>query len=436
MTAYDTPRFAVPDQHLIPVDPYPGQLVETPPSRMFIIKLSLKKYAEKMGPDAVMFDASQGDGGASLPGVAPEILDRANEMLKANGTGYDFPYGTDAYRKAIAEQYWQLDPALGWGPKNVLATVGGRDGLVKAYAAMIALGHGRVGDAIMTSRVPWISYTWGPYGVGANVLLAPGDETSAWQYTEDSIVAAVDFCQNQGGRRIAGLIITSPDNPTGRTLPMERQIALGKCALEAGVGYVLYDWMYHYITETGPSSANDLLRAFDPDERRRIMILDGVTKSMGGSNIRSAHLLAGDEVIRFISSHASHSVVPHYHGLAVTMAAVEMGYRTAAANIIEPTNESRRMVRRFLTEHGYHFILGDGGYYAFVNIGRWMDAASLPDSFALIEYLAADYGIAVVPGGAFSDEGDRWIRFSYALPPHITQGALERFHAGLSALEK
>lgn len=94
------------------------------------------------------------------------------------------------------------------------------------------------------------------------------------------------------------------------------------------------------------------------------------------------------------------------------------------------------MVRRFLTEHGYHFILGDGGYYAFVNIGRWMDAASLPDSFALIEYLAADYGIAVVPGGAFSDEGDRWIRFSYALPPHITQGALERFHAGLSALER
>ncbi|MEW6577943.1 MAG: hypothetical protein AB1435_01990 [Chloroflexota bacterium] len=43
-------------------------------------------------------------------------------------------------------------------------------------------------------------------------------------------------------------------------------------------------------------------------------------------------------------------------------------------------------------------------------------------------------GVAVVPGAAFSDEGDGWIRFSYALPPEITQGAVGRFHAGLSAL--
>ncbi len=64
------------------------------------------------------------------------------------------------------------------------------------------------------------------------------------------------------------------------------------------------------------------------------------------------------------------------------------------------------MVRRFLTDHGYHFILGDGGYYAFVNVGQWMDAANMTDSFALIEHLAAEYGIAVVPGVAFSDEGE------------------------------
>ena len=124
MTAFDTPRFVVPDQNLIPVDPYLTSLYEIPPSRMFIIKLSLKKYREKYGAEAVTYDASQGDGGASLPGVAPEILDRAHEKLKAHGTGYDFPYGTDEFRKAVIEQYWQLDPALGWGPQNVVVTVG------------------------------------------------------------------------------------------------------------------------------------------------------------------------------------------------------------------------------------------------------------------------------------------------------------------------
>jgi aspartate/methionine/tyrosine aminotransferase len=434
MVAYDTPRFVVPDENLIPVDPYPGHLYDIPPSRMFVIKLSLKKYRDRLGADAVTFDASQGDGGASLPGVAPEILDRAHAISKAHGTGYDFPYGADVFRRAVIEQYWQLDPALGWGPPNVLAAVGGRDALIKAYTAMIGLGTRRIGDVIVTSRVPWVSYNWGPYGIGANVLLAPGDEASAWQYSEDAIRAAVDFCQHSGGRRVAGLIITSPDNPTGHTLSMERQIALGQCALEAGVSYVIYDWMYHYVTKGEPASANRLLSAFSPAQREQIMIMDGITKSMGASNVRHAHLLAGKKVIDFISSRASHSVLPSFHGQAVAMAAFEVGFRQAADNIITPTNQSRAIVRRFLADNGYHFILGDGGYYAFVNVGRWMDAANMPDSFTLIEYLAAEHGIAVVPGVVFSDEGNRWIRFSYALPPQVTEGALQRFHAGLAAL--
>ena len=57
MTAFDTPRFVVPDQNLIPVDPYLTSLYEIPPSRMFIIKLSLKKYREKYGAEAVTYDA-------------------------------------------------------------------------------------------------------------------------------------------------------------------------------------------------------------------------------------------------------------------------------------------------------------------------------------------------------------------------------------------
>jgi len=215
------PAFVTPESNLVPVDAYPSSMHAIPPSRMFLIKLSLQKYHDKMGAGATIFDASQGDGGASLPGVPVDLLDRAHEMVRARGTGYDFPYGCNEFRAAVAEQYWQLDPALGWGPANVVATVGGRDALEKAYTAMIALGTGRIGDAVLVSRVPWISYNWGPYAVGANVLLAPGDEASAWQYTEDGIAEEVAFCQRNGGRQIAGIVITSPDNPTGHTLALE-----------------------------------------------------------------------------------------------------------------------------------------------------------------------------------------------------------------------
>lgn len=316
----------------------------------------------------------------------------------------------------------------------MIATVGGRDALLKAYEAMLHLGTRRIGDVVLVTRVPWISYSWGPYALGGNVLLAPGDESAAWQITEDAIRTSVEFCAEMGGRRVAGVVITSPDNPTGNTLPIERQIALGKCALESGVPFVFYDWIYHHITEGQPMDVNVLLRAFTPEERERIMVMDGITKSLGASNVRSAHLLAGKQVTTFINSRASHGVIPTYHSQAVAMAAYEQGFRKAAAAVIAPTNASRAIVRRFVKENGYRTIIGTGGYYAFIYVGDTIKAAGLADSFALGEYLGAEHGIAVVPGAAFSDEGDGWIRFSYALPPHVTEGALVRFHAGMQAL--
>jgi aspartate/methionine/tyrosine aminotransferase len=101
---------------------------------------------------------------------------------------------------------------------------------VKTYQAMLALGHGREGDLIVVSRVPWISYNWGPYGIGANVLWAPGYPEEGWAYSEEALQCCVDFAA-QTGRKIAGLVITCPDNPTGLTISPERQAALAKVAL-------------------------------------------------------------------------------------------------------------------------------------------------------------------------------------------------------------
>ncbi|MGB9669200.1 MAG: hypothetical protein ACPL0B_02330, partial [Anaerolineales bacterium] len=201
----DQPVFAVPEQYLIPVSDYLKNMMTIPPSRMFLINKSLKVYQEKY-PDSPIYDASQGDGGASLPGVLPEILEQAASMQIEHGTAYDMPYGTDAYRRSVIEDYWHLDSSLGITPANVIGTAGGRDALVKAYQAMLSLGYGREGDVIIVSRVPWISYNWGPYGIGANVLYAPGKAEEGWAYTEESISECVRFADKHQ-RKIAGLII-------------------------------------------------------------------------------------------------------------------------------------------------------------------------------------------------------------------------------------
>lgn len=424
------PRFAVQDKYLIPVCDYPANQTEIPPSRMFIIKKGLDAYLAKAGKDAETYDASQGDGGASLDGVPAEILMKAAELHVKQGTGYDQPYGYDGFRNSVANTYWKINPATGWGPANVVAGIGGRDILLKAYDAMIYKGTGRVGDVLLSSAVPWISYNWGPYAMGLNVLQAPGDENDGWAYTEEGLTEAVKFATKHG-RRIAGMLITSPDNPTGRSQPLESQIALAHKAIELGVEFVLFDWIYHWITEEQPYDINQVLESFSAEDRNKLMFLDGLTKSLGGSNVRSAHLIASPEVCKFVVSRASHGVFPNFYSQAVAVVAYEMGFEKAAASTIEPTNASRKILRQQLTEKGYRHIMGQG-YYAFIDVSEWCNEQM--SSIELGEILARDYGIAIVPGGFFSEAGRNWVRFSYALPPQRTEAAFNRLHEALNSI--
>ena len=201
------------------------------------------------------------------------------------------------------------------------------------------------------------------------------------------------------------------------------------------MAFVLFDWMYHYVTDESPMDLNSFLKYFTSEERKRIMFLDGITKSLGGSNIRNCHLIADEAVIKFITARASHGVIPSFFSLAVAMAAYEMGFAEAAKTISEPTNASRIVLQRLLAESGLQHIIGKG-YYAFMNVGEYIKAKGWTDTEPLGQYLAENHGIAVVPGAFFSPFGGEWVRFSYATPVERTEGAFHRLLQGVEELKK
>jgi aspartate/methionine/tyrosine aminotransferase len=168
-------------------------------------------------------------------------------------------------------------------------------------------------------------------------------------------------------------------------------------------------------------------RAVAPDVPRR--------NQVPGSNIRNCHLIASEEVVKFIVARASHSVMPTFYSLAVAMAAYEMGYAEASRSIVEPTNASRQVLKAFLEEQGLTHILGKG-YYAFIDVGKWIKARGWANTEPLGQYLAEEHGLAVVPGAFFSPYGGDWLRFSYATPVERTLAAAGRLMEGLHALVK
>jgi len=126
-------------------------------------------------------------------------------------------------------------------------------------------------------------------------------------------------------------------------------------------------------------------------------------------------------------------VIPSFHSQAVAVAAYRMGFDAVARSIIEPTNRSREVLGAFLAGQRIRHILGKG-YYAFLDVGPWLDRAGLADSAELGAILAEQFGLAVVPGVYFSRFGARWIRFSYALPPEVAAAAAERLRKGLESV--
>ncbi len=428
----DSPTLVVGPKELAAIDSSPSTMAGIPGSRMFEIREALEVFRERF-PGEKDFDASQGDGGASLPGVSDEVLDEASRLQRERGTAYDKPFGTETFRRAVVEDYWALDSTTGWGPANVIACQGGRDALLKAYEAIQFLGHGRRGDFIVVSRVPWISYNWGPYAVGSNVMLAPGEEDDAWALTPESIAACCERAHQLGGRKVAAVIITSPDNPTGRSISLERQVELARAAFGLGIQFVVFDWIYNRVSDSGAYDLNHFLGSLEPEERERCIILDGITKSLGGSNIRNAHLLASAGVVRFMQGRASHGVIPSFYSQAVAVAAYRMGFDKAASSIIEPTNRSRKVLAKILGDNGIRHIIGQG-YYAFIDVGPSIDRAGFTDSGELGARLAEDFGLAVVPGVYFSKFGARWMRFSYAQQPTYTEAAGQRLVQALGAL--
>ena len=63
----ETPVTVVPEDNLVPVSDHLCRMSDIPASRMFLINKSLSVYRQKY-PNGITYDASQGDGGASLPG--------------------------------------------------------------------------------------------------------------------------------------------------------------------------------------------------------------------------------------------------------------------------------------------------------------------------------------------------------------------------------
>lgn len=420
------------------------------PSKMFLIKEELKRFRADH-PKQKTFDASQGDGGASLGGIPKDELAQAllRYLPEQGTTKYGNPIGREDIREAIVQNYYGFSDV---SSEQVILGDGGRDLLQKWYQ-LIVQGVGFGGGSVIVSAAPWGSYMQGTYMNGLNTILAPGNAEQGFRLTKEGIDDSIAHAKEHGHPAVA-LVITSPDNPTGNYLEQDYIQELIEHAVQKGITYILVDLMYQAVTDpdVGMYDVAGLLTSLSEKEKRCVFFLDGLTKSVGGSNVRSCHLVCGSiEHSSLLKGLATHSVLPNVLGEAASLEVYRHKNPLShpwVQRVVVPTALSRAYLRAALPQKGFQFIMGQG-YYAFIDISPWI-GKRLPQGESIVDpvdgtqsdeietvahlksYLAQKIGLAVIHGSVFRQPD--FIRFSYANTPEYVQAALERLELGLQRL--
>ena len=447
----DSPKYSDSSKHRIPVFSMDRRIVK--PSGMFTIKLELDEFIQE-NPGVNVFDASQGDGGFSLGGIPPSELAVAlqNYLPKTQSTKYGNPIGREDVRKAVCENYYRFDSISKLNPDNIIFGDGGRDILQKWYQ-LVVHNINRCGDVVLVSAAPWSSYAQGTYINGTNTLMAPGTPENGFKLTIDAIDVSLDFVQSEN-RKISGIVITSPDNPTGNYSTPEELITLIEYSVEKAIKHVFVDIIYQVVTDpdVGCYNINHIYNSLSENAKQSVVFMDGLTKSAGGSNLRNAHVVVGNNKwVHLIKGLATHTVFPNALGEAAALEIYGQDCPTDhpwVTQVTLPTAESRKIVREEFQRLGYKFIC-DQGYYAFINIwpflGRLIPTGrelndnqgnkihNIQNAEDLKTYLTTKCGVAIIHGSVFNQP--HFIRFSYANDPDYTRAAIGRLHEGLTSLE-
>ncbi|MEW9550113.1 pyridoxal phosphate-dependent aminotransferase [Nonomuraea sp. NPDC050783] len=326
-------------------------------------------------------------GEAGLP-VHPALRDR---LAAASGhNGYGPVAGAAALREAAAG-YWARR-GLPTDPELVVCGPGSKPLL---YALLLALG----GDIVLP--VPsWVSYAAQAALVGSRPLLVPPPPGEGGVPDPGRVAAEVRRAR-AAGRTVASVLVTLPDNPTGRLATPGSLARLVEVARELDLTIISDEIYRDLVHDPAPpfTSPADLA----PE---RTVVTTGLSKSLalGGWRIGVARLPAGAYALRgkllaVASEIWSAPAAPVQEAAAYAFGEPpELVERVALSRRLHGT--LARAVHERFAAAGAGAPRPQGGFYLYPDLGH----LGLGGSAEVARLLLEEHGIGVLPGHAFGDD--------------------------------
>ncbi len=324
--------------------------------------------------------------------------------LERGRTSYTSNYGLLELRQAIAA-YLRKTEGLEYNPENqLLITVGVSEGMDLAMRAIL-----NPGDEVIIPEPCYVSYKPCVAFAGGVPVPLCSDADSAFRVTPQQVKEAIT-------KKTKAILISYPSNPTGATATREMLEGIVKIAIDNDL-YIISDEIYDKLTYDGRHTCVPTL----PGAYERTILLNGFSKAYAMTGWRIAYAAGAPDVIEaMMKIHQYTMLCAPIMGQVAALEAISNGHDDSA-EMIEQYSQRRRVIVQGLNDAGLACTMPGGAFYAFPSI---KSTGLSSDEFC--ERLLFEEKVAVVPGSAFGECGEGYVRCSYATSMEKIEQAIER----------
>ena len=337
------------------------------------------------------------------------VRDEGIYTLERGKTFYTSNSGLKELREEIS-QYLIRRLGVRYDPiHECLVTVGGSEAIDLAFRAICDPG-----DEILIPEPSYVSYT--PCAILADAVPVPIPLKA-----ENEFRLTPEELEEHITDKTKILVLPFPNNPTGAVMTRKDLEPIAKLCIKHNL-FVVSDEIYSELTYTGEDHVSIVQI---PHMQERTILINGFSKAFAMTGWRLGYCCGPAEVL---------SLMTKIHQYAIMCAPTNSQYAAIVAlrdcypeveKMREAYNQRRRFLLHSFEQMGLPCFEPFGAFYVFPCIKEF---GMTSEEFAT--RLLEEERVAVVPGDAFGESGEGFIRISYAYSLEalkIAVGRLEKF---------
>jgi len=332
------------------------------------------------------------------------ISKAAIHSLEKGYTMYTSNLGMPELRQELS-RYLKNNNGLEYDPvSELLITVGVSEGLDLATRAIL-----NPGDEVIIPDPCYVSYTSCVILAGGTPVMVPTNQESNFEIDPADIESRVT-------NKTKAILIGYPANPTGAVMTRDKLVQIAEVAQHHKL-LVLSDEIYAKLVYGVEHTCFAIL----PEMKENTVLLGGFSKAYAMTGWRIGYAAASKEIIAAMTKIHQYTIMcAPTMGQVAAIEALKSG-ETSVAEMTEEYNRRRLVIVKGLNDIGLSCFEPKGAFYAFPSI---KNTGMTSEEFA--ERLLIEEKVAVVPGSAFGQCGEGYVRCCYATSSSDIEEALSR----------